>query len=149
MKKTPILKILIILLAPVSVIAEPTKYSKDLICPEFVEAEMKFSVNAPQGWKSSFEPRPRYYLEHAIFYDGPPERNSSIMPDQGGKGGDFRWKELGGISKNRGVWIGCFYTGGLIQLSKQLPVTTNECRLKRDQNRFIGAHNFITSIQCK
>lgn len=154
--KTSILVCAGILLISPSAIAEPPKYARDSICPEFIEAEAKFAINnPPKGWAASQTrrgnlpyPSPRYNLEYVEFFLGSPERNSALMPDKGNKEIGSIW-ELNRISKDPGVWIGCFYAGGFINLSKQLPVTTTECIVKTTPSVLINGHHMITSIQCK
>jgi hypothetical protein len=143
----------IMLLVPAFAIADPTKYASGSVCPEFIEAEARFTFSPIQGWtavesNSPLYPGRRHRLEQVEFYDGPVERLRSLMPNGGDKGRGNIW-QLGSYTKKRGAWIECIYAAGFIRLAKQLPATTNECRVRRAPSPTINGHDFITAIKCK
>lgn len=95
----------------------------DTMCPAFIEAQRSVKV-LPAGWAAIIKEE-HIPLHHIEIFDGPVEEMASLIPDLE-KDTYAAWK-LGAYK--RGIWLGCFYDGAVIKLSKRLPDNLSECKV--------------------
>jgi hypothetical protein len=114
-------------------------------CPSFVDAQREIKDRSDEGWavvtKNEHIP-----LHHIEIFEGVVEKKASLIPDV--EDDAFAvWRFQG--SEN-GFWLGCYYDGGVVQLSKRLPNGVNECKVIYSPSARVAPNaRQILSVQCK
>lgn len=113
------------------------------ICPDFVDVQ-KSIKNLPKGWATTIKEQ-RIPLHHVGIFDGPMEEMASMIPDVD----EDTYATWDVSTYKRGVWLGCFYDGAIIMLSKRLPDNLKECKVTYSPTlRVAPGARKILSIDC-
>jgi hypothetical protein len=116
-------------------------------CPETIETQQE-PKTIPEGYAVSADTLGPSRLTYVSFFDGPPEQQADLVPDED-KGGQPEW-HFSSPSKVGGYWIGCHYSRTQLMLTRQLPASVRKCSVsyqKRDQGLIEGERP-IKQITC-
>jgi hypothetical protein len=116
--------------------------ASDYTCPLSIEAEKKVKT-LYDGWSVKIKAE-KHLLHHVEFFDGPVEEMSSQIPDVDGE----RYAIWKFPSYSRGIWLGCFYDGSIVMLSRRLPDALSECRVTYGSKFIDKGARHILGIEC-
>ena len=108
---------------------------ENLRCPDKVRlaSGSVVSEDVPPGYKPLVS-NSIVRLTGVTVYDGPPEDGAVLMPSSFSKSGEkIKWILVG--TNEKGTWVSCDYSNGLIRLVKQIgePTTTCTATIKKTE----------------
>src|SRR6185295_4025694 len=115
----------------------PSAVSADVICPMKIGTLQGLTMGAA-GWTVGVDSLPTELAGISVF-DGPPDQQAHLVPDNGAETGDTR-SDIWTLPKNeRGYWLTCRYSSTTVTLTRQLPATVTRCEAAYEkQQSFIG-----------
>jgi len=100
------------------------------------------------GWTDRKDTSPNV-LAGLTFYDGPPEEQASLAPDEKHVKGKLveSWELF--PNPPRQNWIECIYAGTSIKLARPLPKEIRGCTVTFDEKQTVDGYPLIEKIACK
>lgn len=113
----------------------------EISCPASVEARYSISDKLTE-WDVVAKSQ-SLLLHHVEFFVGAPEKMASLIPDIDEKA--YAVWSFG----NEEIWLGCFYDGSVISLTKRLPGKIDHCKVKYDEAKHVApGASLILGIEC-
>jgi len=105
-------------------------------------------TRGPSGWTERKDTSPNV-LAGLTFYDGRPEEEGSLAPDEKHVKGKLveSWELY--PNPPRENWLECVYAGTSIKIAKPLPKEIRSCTVTFDENEHIDGYPKIEKIACK
>jgi hypothetical protein len=134
----------IILLAALAAAAAT---AEDVRCPASIATTQSLSGAVP-GWTDKKNTSPNV-LAGLTFYDGPPEEQASLAPDEKDVKGKLveSWELF--PNPPRQNWLVCIYSGTSITLARPLPKELRACTVTFDPQQTVDGYPLIERIACK
>jgi len=125
----------------------PSAALAEVICPMKIGTLQGLTAGAA-GWTVGVDNLPTELAGMSIF-DGPPDQQADLVPDDGAETGDTR-SDIWTLPKNeRGYWATCRYSSTTVTLTRQLPATVTRCEaVYEKQQSFIGGAPVVRSAVC-
>jgi len=100
------------------------------------------------GWSERKDPSPNV-LAGLTFYDGRPEEQASLAPDEKHVKGKLveSWELF--PNPPRQNWLECIYAGTSIKLARPLPKEIRGCTVTFDEKQTVDGYPLIEKIACK
>lgn len=121
-------------------------HAADVHCPETIPVKQTL-LKQFAGWTASMSGLP-IRLAGVTFYDGAPDLNASLAPDNETTRNQRRiavWK----FASRSETWLACSYAGTDIVLSRPMPKATTTCRVTYTSNETIAGLPAIEKIECQ
>jgi hypothetical protein len=127
--------------------AEPASWRR-LEVPATVSVREDVAT-VPAGWRAMSDDRP-HVLACATFFDGPPEKQGSLVFEHESKRKDriVRTWHFYPDGKSS-AWLQLCYSATTVVLARPLPLGTMECRVEFDKAMTVDGYEQIKSIECK
>ncbi len=95
-------------------------------CPDYLalNASPLTGVSLPADARALVAPG-RVWLSGASLFDGPPEEQASLVPDNADSDGPSLWTLAS--SSPSGYWLSCDYANGLVRITRQLAANSSRC----------------------
>ena len=127
-------------------LASPSVFADDL-CPPSIEVTQGIKT-APGGWAISDSKLPIDWTGIAMF-NGPPEELASLVPDGKDEKDNLNndiWKLT---PDSHGYWIQCNYANTTVTLSKKLPDSAKQCKIRYQRDAYIAGFQVPESVTCE
>jgi len=121
--------------------------AEEVGCPAQIVTTQSLTKAVP-GWTDRKDASPNV-LAGLTFYDGRPEEQASLAPDEKHVRGKLveTWELF--PNPPRQNWIECVYAGTSIKIAKPLPKEIRGCTVTFDEQEHIDGYPKIEKIACK
>ena len=121
--------------------------AEEVGCPAQIVTAQALTKAVP-GWTERNDTSPNV-LAGLTFYDGRPEEQASLAPDEKHVKGKLveTWELF--PNPPRQNWIECVYAGTSIKIAKPLPREIRGCMVTFDEQEHIDGYPKIEKIACK
>jgi len=117
-------------------------------CPDQVQVVDAQLAKPIEGWNTTLDTTP-HRLTSVTFFDGTPEEQASLVPDRESHTRTSKtavWLLKG--KPERAYWLGCYYSGTSLILSRALPSGLTECTITYSSSEKIEGRAAIKTISC-
>jgi hypothetical protein len=121
--------------------------AEEVGCPAQIVTSQTLTKAVP-GWTERKDTSPNV-LAGLTFYDGRPEEQASLAPDEKHVKGKLveSWELF--PNPPRQNWIECVYAGTGIKLARPLPKEIRGCTVTFDEKQTVDGYPLIEKIACK
>jgi hypothetical protein len=121
--------------------------AEDVGCPPRISTTQTLAQPAA-GWVDKKNTSPNV-LAGLTFFDGPPEEQASLAPDESHVKGKLveSWQLF--PNPPRLYWLACIYSGTSITLARPLPKELRTCAVTFDPKQTVDGYPLIERIACK
>jgi hypothetical protein len=124
-------------LAALALVASPALAdTSGLSCPATLVQHPAQKADAPEGWTAR-ERGEMHWLDGAAVFDGPPEEQADLVPDNENAAASAAVWTLDPKS-DRGYWVECRYEGTETTLAGKVPAGARKCAVSRKKADGIG-----------
>lgn len=100
--------------------------AEPFVCPGYLELTSTplIAAELPPASRALVAPG-RVWLSGASLFDGPPEEQASLVPDNAESDGPAQWTLAS--SAAGGYWLSCDYADGLVRVTQPVAATVSRC----------------------